>query len=155
MIKPEQTPEFKKALNKALEKLRVRPRYALECTMYKLPLKDITALNDYLSKSSEQELKELSKHKLVLDIVEDFQINLIKDLVLETARRKKYLEQVAKNLRVAKEREVKWAKQQEKRLQKQQAAQKLLQVQISPNFLTQLKLTTEQKAILKKMVDEQ
>lgn len=142
MIKPEQTSAFKKALNKAFCKFRVQPRYHVQNKLRGMGIKDLTALNDYLSTSSDQDLKELSNNKLISDVVEDFKINLIKNLVLEAGIQKRHREQEAKNIKAAKE-----------RLKKQQEAQKLLQVQMQPNFFTQLKLTTEQKAILKKMVD--
>jgi L-lysine 2,3-aminomutase len=155
MIKIEDSPKFAKALNKALGKFRINPKYSLQYKMQRMSLTDLTTLNDYLSIASEQDLKSLSNAKPIADVVEHFKIHLIKALVLESALQKRAIEQNKKSIQLQKERQIKYAKEQEERLKKQQEAQKLLAVQIPPNFFTQLNLTTEQKAILKKMVDGQ
>lgn len=148
MIKPEQTSkEFDSAIDKLMGKLRVRPYYGLNAKLYTSKSSDLDALFDYLSKASGQELQELRKHKTVTAFVKRFEDDLIKDLVSSTKLRKKAVEDQKKAVKLQKERQAKAIKERAER-------ERLAKTQ-SVNLFSQLKLTHEQKAILKKMVDGQ
>jgi hypothetical protein len=155
MIKKIPLPEV--PMRKVIGKKSTRMEWFYSSKLRSMPDKSINALDDYLSNTPAQELQEqMYKFEPISNLIKDFEKNIISDLKLQV-KRSKILRAAQKKIKQAHQAaQAKFAKEQEERIRKQQEADKRVRDQVqSGNIFTQLKLTPEQKLILKKMVDGQ